>query len=515
MRIPPNARLQTSIGMRGEGKATAALSLREDRAEPIELERAEVKGGDEATWRDLDVSLDSYAGRVVRIELSAAETSGPGRLMFGDPTLIVPERPAVEAPRARTAVLVVLDGVERGDLPPWAPDAPHAPNLKRFAAAATVFDDHRGAATLVNAAVASLLTGLSPRAHRLADSGARLPKALTTIGDVAREGSVRAAMFTGVPTTFAPFGFDSHWEAFHAYPPNGGDAATAPIDEAANWLGEVQEKDEGRPMLAVIHARGGHAPWDLTPPEAAKLPPAKYTGALRPRDAAQAIANLQGRFSRLAPPDEERLRAMYYAGFYGQDAALGKLIHRLDDAGRWDSTLFIVTVDASSAMHTLFADNLPLGEDPLAVPLYVHFPGGAYGGQRVRSATEAADITRTVLVSLGLKPPEIGGRDLAAVAAGLDEDTHRIRVAYSEEAYSARWGRYVLHGKLDGRRPELCDLLLDPTCAYDRTAYEPIAAEALFRRFADLDQRRGQTPDREPLSLDSETAAMLKVWGLY
>jgi arylsulfatase A-like enzyme len=516
LRVPGSARFTTSIGMSGAGAATATLSIREDGADPVVLKRQDVKGGDDATWSDIDVSLDAYAGRVVRLELAAVETSGTGRLLFGDPTLLVPERPGADAPRARSVVVVVLDGVERSDLPPWSQDVPHASSLKRLAATATVFDQHRGPATQVNASLASLLTGLSPRSHTLIDPAARLPKSLTTIGDVAREGSVRTAMFTGVPTSFAAFGFDSHWESFHADPPNEGHPATAPIDQAAAWLAEAPEKEnEGRPMLAVIHARGGHPPWDLTPAEASKLPPPKYVGALRPRDAARAIANLQGRFSRLAASDEERLRAMYFAGLYGQDAALGKLIHKLEQTGRWDTTLFIVTADVSSALRTLFADNLPLDEAPLTLPLYVHFPGGAHAGQRVSAPTEMTDVTRTVLAALGLKPPpEVGGRDLATVAAGHDDDTHRIRVAYGEDSYSARWERYVLRGRLDGRRPELCDLALDPTCAFDRTALAPIAADALFRRFADVDQRRGSALAREPVALDSATAAMLKVWGL-
>ncbi len=517
LRVPHSARLQTSVGMSGGGAGTATIALREDGAEPVELKRVEVKSGEDAEWQDVDIALGDYAGRVVRIELGATDTSGTGRLMFGDPALFVPERAAVETPKARAAVVVVLDGVERGDLPPWSSEAPHAPNLKRLASSATVFEGHRGAATLVNAAVASLLTGQSPRAHMLADSGARLPKSVVTLGDVAREGSVRAAMFTGSPTTFAAFGFDSHWEGFFAYPPNEGKPATAPIDDAAAWLDEVPEKEaEARPMLTVVAARGGHPPWDLTPEEVAKLPPPKYTsGALRARDAAQTIANLHGRWSRLSAPDAERLRAMYYAGLYGQDAALGKLVRRLEATGRWDSTLFIVTGAVSTGLGGLFAENVPLGEGALALPLYVHFPGGGWAGKRIADPTEMADVTRTVLVALGLKPPpEVGGRDLAAVAAGLDEDAHRLRVAFSDQTYAARWGRYVLRGKLDGRRPELCDLALDPTCAYDRFEVEPIAGFALFRRFVDVDQRRGKTPDREPVSLDSETAAMLKVWGL-
>lgn len=323
-------------------------------------------------------------------------------------------------------------------------------------------------------------------------------------------------MFTGVPTTFGAFGFERHWESYFTFPPNEGQPASAPIDAATSWLTELGAKEmEARPMLAVIHARGGHPPWDLTPAEAAKLPPTKYSGAMRPRDAAQSIAALQGRFTRLTAADEERLRAMHFAALHREDAAIGRLIHKLEETGLWDQTLFIVTADTSSAMKSLFLDGGPLTEDALALPLYVHFPGSSPAPVRVTGETESADVARTILASLGLSPPpEIGGRDLGAVAARANDEPFRIRVAHSEDGFSARWGDYVLHGKLDARRPALCDLVRDPTCAFDHSRRKPIVAHALFRRFVAVEGARSNTPEREPLSLDSEAAGMLKVWGL-
>lgn len=516
LRVPEGASFHTSVGMMGGGKATATIALREDGAEPIELRRLDVVGGSEARWEDVELSLAPYAGRVVRLELSSLESSGIGRLLFGDPALYVEARPVPEAPRARAAVVVVLDGVERSSLPPWTDDAPHAPNLKHLVATASVFERHRGSSSLVNGAIASLITGLAPRQHGLVDAGARLPKGLTTLGDVAREGSVRAAMFTGVPTTFATYGFDRHWETFVAFPPNEGKPSSAPIDAAAAWLSETNAKvSDARPMLAVVHARGGHPPWDLTPAETAKLPPQKYTGALRARDAAQSIAALQGKFTRLAAADEERLRAMHFAALYGEDAAIGRLVRKLQETGLWDSTLLVVTADVSSAMSTLFADGAPLTEAALALPLYVHFPGSSPVGQRIRRDTDSADVARTLLSALGLKgPPELGGRDLSFVAASPEEDPYRLRVAHSEDGYAARWGDYVLLGRLDGRRPSLCDLVRDPTCAFDHSNAKPIVAHALMRRFAAAELAAPKGPEREPLTLDTETAASLKVWGV-
>ncbi len=268
-------------------------------------------------------------------------------------------------------------------------------------------------------------------------------------------------------------------------------------------------------MLAVIHARGGHPPWEVTPSEAAKLPPADYTGYLGPRRAAQLLAEVGGRHSRLSEADRERIRALYFAGLSGQDAALGKLIQALQDAGRWDSTLLIVTGDVASARQTLFVDGLDIDEALLEIPLYVHFPLGILARERLSGPTEIYDLTRTVLSALGLKPPPgMLGRDLASLAAGVDHETQHIRVAFTDVQFSARWGEFALHGRLD-ERPELCHLSVDPTCAYNHAARYPIVAQALFRRLAAMGLRRRAVPTREPVKLQAETEAMLKVWGAY
>src|SRR5690606_33776247 len=102
--------------------------------------------------------------------------------------------------------------------------------------------------------------GPPPSEHGLVDGGASLSPAVQTLARIAGNASVRAAMFTGVPTTFGFFGFEPHWDRFQSYPPNGGRLATAPIDDAAAWLSETLAPNESRPMLAFVHGRGGHPP---------------------------------------------------------------------------------------------------------------------------------------------------------------------------------------------------------------------------------------------------------------
>ncbi|MBW2522767.1 MAG: sulfatase-like hydrolase/transferase [Deltaproteobacteria bacterium] len=517
LRIAPEARFRSAVGMRGTGNAKVAIRVRRDGEPAKVLQWIEVKGGEDARWSDLDLPLESFEREIVSLELVASESSGTGRLLLGDPAIVVPvDAPPKVAP-AKTAVVVVLDGVEPTDLPPWRQTVtPHLPTLSMLAESATVFDEHRAPSTLVSAVVASLISGLSPRQHRLSDAGAKLPESVSTLGTFARDASVRAAMFTGVPTTFEAFGFAGQWEHFKQYPPNEGRLASAPFDDAIEWIGEATATgDDAPPLLVVIHARGGHPPWELTPPEAATLPPADYTGFFGPRRAAETLANVRERRARLSDADRIRMRALFFAGLTRQDEALGKLVARLEELGRWDSSLFVITGDVSSARASLFADGGPLEEHRLHVPLYVHFPEGKHAGERVDHPTQIYDVLHTAMASLGLKPPPgTLGHDLAAVAGDVVTDWQRPRVAFVDEQYSARWGQFVLRGE-EGERPTLCDLRVDPTCSFNRWRSFPIVTRGIFRRLATTLKPPARPHERTSVTMASETAAQLKVWGAY
>ena len=517
VRVPKGGRFKSAIGMRGTGNGRAAIVIRRDGHDPITLERVDLAGGDDASWTDIELPLDDFAGQIVAIEMVTEKSSETARLMFGDPELLVPAAPAPTTPKAKSAVLLVLNGVSTNDLPPWrGTETLHLPALSELARDGTVFDDHRAVSTLVAASYASLLSGVSPRTHALADSGARLSPNVVTLGGVARDASVRASMFTGVPMTFKPMGFEEQWESFNQYPPTGEPLASAPIDEARQWIGESEAKGaQQRPLLAVVHARGGHPPWDITPKDAQQLPPSDYAGVLRPRDAATTLMRVRKRALRFNEADRERLRALYLAGLASQDAAIAKFVQALKDANRWDSTLFIVTGDVASARRTLFMDALPLDEELLKLPLYVHFPGGAFAGMRVDRPTDLYDVTHTVQQALSLTPrPQMLGHDLASIAAGGQRDDQRVRVAILDGEYSARWGNQLIVGAI-GKSPRLCDLLRDPTCAFDRGGLSPLTKQALFRRLVAFTVREGKPIERVPVTIDSDYAAMLKVWGTY
>ncbi|HEY4118251.1 MAG TPA: sulfatase-like hydrolase/transferase, partial [Byssovorax sp.] len=452
------------------------------------------------------------------VELVATQARRGSRVLFGDPVVL----PSIDAPSppprpAHAVVIVVVDGVERPEMPPW--NAAPAPLLATFgdlAVTATVFDHHRAPTTVVPAVVASLLTGLPPREHGLVDLAARLPPSVATLATVARDASVRTAMFTGVPTTFRAFGFAEGWEKFVEFTPPSGDPAIAPIDAATAWITEVAHAANEPRMLAVVHARGGHPPWDVV--DATTLPPKDYTGFVDPRRAAQTLGKMRHRRKKepLAETDRVRIHALEQVALGGQDHAIGALVSSLKTANLWDTTLFIVTGDVSSGASddALFGDGLPLTEQVLTLPLYVHFPGSVHAAERVKEPTEIVDLTRTVVDALGLSfARSIDARDLGRVADNPNGAASAPQIATLGERYAARWGSVVVSGRFP-KPPAVCDLAVDPVCAFDRRDLMPVSTYAVFQRIVAADvAARARGSVREPATLDPETLAALNVWG--
>jgi hypothetical protein len=365
--------------------------------------------------------------------------------------------------------------------------------------------------------MASLVTGLAPLAHGLTDRGARLPPTTSTVSAIARDASVRTTMLTGVPYTFRAFGFANGWERFMEYSPSSGAPATAPLDDAAAWITEIAKGPSDTRALLLVHARGGHPPWDVTPKELAAATPREASDLLiEPRKAAETIAKMRRAKRAKIPKEEHRamIRSLETVGLVGQDRAVGALVAALKAAGLWDATLFLVTADVGSGVTDLFADGLDLKEPELTLPLYVHFPGNVAAGRRVTEPSQVTDLATTMLRALGLAMPrEAAGRDLAKLALDADVVIDMPQIATLEGRYSARWGDLVLAGKYP-LPPALCDLALDATCAFNRRDAMPIAAAGIFRRLVAQDLAlRAIAAKREPASIDDDTAAALRVWG--
>ncbi len=512
--VPADATLETWLATAGEGDADVEARIVRDRHPPIALGAAHVMGGGGAwaSWSLPVAGLDGN-GELASIELLAKRASKGTRVLFGQPRIVgAAALSAPSSPAARGVLLVVLGSTSARALAPWG--GPHAATaLTALAASGTLYTANRAPSSLGNAVVASMLTGLAPFEHGLDDPDRSLAEEVTTLQQACRQGGISTAMFTADPTTGAAFGFARGWDNFTAHDPLEDVPATRIFEEAGAWI----TAHAGERFFVMVHARGGHPPWDATADELKEMPPAGYVGMIDPRRAAEALAKVRKHPARFKEDDRARAWALYDHALDAHDAALGQLLGVLQAAGRESDTLTIVTGDvaANEASGVPFAESDALDEPLLATPLVVRWPrGSTLTGRRIESATSAVDLGRTVLGALGLAAPSaFGGADLGALAEQGLLAGQRPLVATRAERFSVRWGSYVLMGSHE-HEARLCDLSLDPACIADVRGTSPLALESIRRFAADALSTKAESKSaRLRPTLDEHTRAALVRWG--
>lgn len=516
-----DAKLRVGLGFWGAGRGTAEIALVSDEKAPRVLSTRKISGGDGGSFTPVSLDLTPAAGELVGLELRAVEGSRGGRVVFGDPIISRATAEMPHAPPARTVVLVVLASVDRGRLPPWGPAA-NMPALADLAKHAVVFSAHRAPSSVPAASFASLISGTSPAVHGIERPGDKLRPKVATLAETLKEAGGRTALFTGVPTSFAPFGFAGGFDAFETFSPVADVPATEPLTRAQSFLEQELASGGSSPHLVVAQLRGGHPPWDLTHEEASALKPQEYSGILDPRRGGIVLGALrekQKKTSRkIGDDDWIRLRALHDAALTKQDAALARLIAMLKAKGAWNDTLLIVTSDVGlgSGPEIPFGPAAPLTEDRLLLPLIVRFPRDALGGKEVTLPSTATDVSTTILRALGLEPSAQSGADLFARGSGVASLGGDIDVAATGTDYSARLAGWLLRGTTS-RTPRLCASDIDPSCINDALDLRPGAARALWLAVFDaaaedarVASRLGPRQRAEP---DPETLAALTVWG--
>jgi arylsulfatase A-like enzyme len=512
--IPADAKLETSLATVGGGDADVEARLLRDRRAPVVLGAAHV-GGASSGWAPWSVPITGLDGdgALASIELVVRRATGVTRVLFGAPQIVAAESiVAAPPPPVRGVVLVVLGSTSAKTLAPWG--GPHAaPELTRLASTGTIFTANRASSSLATAVLASMLTGLPPRAIGLDDGGARLPQGPTTIAEASRQAGVTTAMFTANPTTGRAFGFDRGWSSFVSHDPLEEAPATRVFDDAAAWI----DAHKGDRFLVVVHARGGHPPWDATPDELRNMPPPGYFGILEPHRAAEALTKVRKRSGHFKEEDRVRAWALYDRAVDAHDEALGHLVEAVRVAGLDDDTVVIVTGDvaANESLPVPFVDTEALDEPLLATPLVVRWPhADSLSGRRIDAPTGPEDVARTLIGALGLAaPPTFQGVDLARIAQGAIVPAERPLAATHAGRFAVRWGPFVLLGVRE-HETRMCDLSLDPTCVADVRATSPLALESLHRWAVDTLAPTAPPPfAREAAILDQHTAAALVRWG--
>lgn len=312
---------------------------------------------------------------------------------------------AGQAPAAPSILLAIADDWSSPDAGALGNAGVRTPAFDRIAREGTRFTHAFAAAPSCTPSRAAILTGQWP--HRLEDSGnlwSTLPAKFPVYPDLLeRAGYVVGLTGKGWGPGNIPAGGRTRNPAGPTFPSFAAFLNSVPAD---------------RPFVFWLGPSDPHRPYE---PGLAQQAGLKREGAVVPPTL----------------PDVPAVRddlLDYYFEIERFDRAVADAIARLEQAGRLQSTIVIVTADNGRPFPR---DKASVYDGGARVPLVIRWPGRARAGMASDSLVSLADLAPTILEASGLTPPaEMTGRTLVPLLEGRAQpDRDRVFVERERHAF--------------------------------------------------------------------------------
>ena len=334
------------------------------------------------------------------------------------------------------------------------------PIIDRFADEAIVFHEVFAQAPYTTCSVPTMFTGLSWGAHGVVEGRDRLPEGEETLAESLRAAGYRTIGMTATPNNSERLGMAQGFDEFEQlWEEVGWKASIDPMYAADRLEARLQQGLDEMPLFLMLHLVPPHSPY--TPPEEFRYwsDPA-YDG---PCDGTNRyLKSIRGRRRAVSQDDLNEIVALYDGNLRYSDAAVGRILKALDDAGRLDRAVVVITSDHGEAFfeHGRLDHNTTVYDEMLQVPLIVRLP----------PFLQARSFDPTRLISLeDLTPTLLGlaGRRPSSRSTGVDffegpvreEILHRT--ATGQNLFGFRTESWKLISDREGRLDELYDLSLD------------------------------------------------------
>lgn len=350
----------------------------------------------------------------------------------------------------------------------------NSPGIDAQLASGTVFENAMSQRASTWPSLASLLTGLYPSGHGVAENGYGFPDGLPALPTLLQGAGYRTGAFLSNMC-------DANHQGWDAFACAGGQDGKS-VRRALEWMGAADGK---RPFFLWVHLFGAHPPYYNGGALAGELDPG-YTGTLGPKK--WQLDPVMTKPVALDARDVRHLNALYDAAVTGSDRLSGSLLDALRAAGKLDRTIVIFSADHGEELyqhHGYLYHSCSVYQTALHVPLGFSAPGLLPAGARVPQTVELIDVLPTLLDLVGLpKPVEQHGRSLVPYLERPDAGGTG-KPAFSE--YGSTAIRTVTAGSWKlVHNPEG----LSPVCIPDAPAnHYPIGREELY----DLAKDPGET----------------------
>lgn len=288
------------------------------------------------------------------------------------------------AARPPDLLLVTLDTTRADRVGAYSgADPSPTPNLDRLARRGVLFRRAFATVPLTTPSHATILTGLTPKDHTVRDNRAFvLPDEVPTLPQILHRAGYRTAAFVSSVTvareTGLARGFELYDDLFSRSSEAREEAAVkwrgfAEVERSARgtidrWLAVDRRTRDPRPAFTWIHLFDAHFPYAPPEPWASRWATDPYLGEL-------AFA----------------------------DDQLGRLLRRLEEAGRLERTVIVVAADHGEGLgeHGEPAHGNFLWDSTIRVPLVIVPAGGLASPRVVDPTVSLADIAPTLLARAG------------------------------------------------------------------------------------------------------------------
>jgi arylsulfatase A-like enzyme len=414
-------------------------------------------------------------------------------------------------------ILVTVDTLRADRLACYGRSQAKTPFMDRLAREGTRFTTVVTPVPRTTPAVASLLTGLLPPAHRVRGLNSRLPAEIPSIATWMKAGGARTGAFISNLFLRRGTGFERDFDVFSDPKDRwDGNSAAQVTDEALDWVRGLAGDQR---FFLWIHYLDPHWTYD---------PPAPYDRLYDPDwsdswpyNGIAAGDKAQGRIifrNTMTPREVHHAVSLYEGEIASTDAQLGRLLDGLASMGRLDPSLVVLTSDHGESLGEhgyYFAHGEYLYDGTLLVPLILRWPGHVPAGTVSTRMVRLTDIAPTALAMLGLPLPSgLDGRDLSGDLRGPAADPERECWIESDQdfAHSENPRSFVpgIAGKWRGLRGEryklifvprdvsgetgdveLYDILDDPGETRDLSTKRPEITAPLLRRLREYWRRAG------------------------
>ena len=323
----------------------------------------------------------------------------------------------------RTVVLISLDTLRADQLGIYGNSPDVSPRIDALARQSVVFEQALSNAPWTLPAHMTMLTGLDPVAHGVKRADYVLSGSVTTLAEVMRHGGFQCGGFTDGGFVSNHFGFG---QGFHVFDdqrdmdggPNGMERI---VPKVLEWLHGNRNED----IFLFVHTFDIHAPYQEGDEEVHSGFRARPVED-RPEDHELFRLSYMYQQEKMRIPEYGRMGSLlndYDAGVHEADRGVGRILDELQQMGRLDGALVIVTSDhgESFADHGLHVGHgIGLTDDELHIPLVIKLPGNEAGGTRDGTLVDLTDILPTALDVFGLPvPPQAQGESLAGLVRGV------------------------------------------------------------------------------------------------